>query len=436
MFLRYLPLLIAACFCLSYVTFAQNMSFERDRHKSMLTMVKDDVKKNYFDPTFRGTDIEDRYKVALQKMDQASSVGQLSGIIAQFLVDFDDSHLFFLPPGKANKTSYGFDFRMVGDKCFIFKVDEKSDAAKKGLQVGDELYTLEGFGPTRDNLWKMQYMFFRLRPQPSLRLNVIKPDGKQVQYEVEAKIHQGKKVMDLTGADLNQFIRESEDSEIKATKQYYYDKLDGAFIWKMPGFSIDPSKVDEIIGHAKKFPALILDLRGNGGGRVDMVLRLIANVFPEDVKVADEKRRKDTKEVIAKSRGKDAYNGKIVVLLDSESPSASEVFAKVMQLEKRGTVFGDQSAGAVMESRFFGRQLGLDTVIFFGTSVTIADLIMKDGKSIEKIGVTPDVKVLTTGKDLSAKRDVVLAKAAQSLGIELTPEQAGAIFPDDDDDDK
>lgn len=434
MFLRCLPILMAASLCFSYVAFGQNLSFERDRHKAMLSMVKDDVKKNYFDATFRGTDIEDRYKVALQKMDQASSVGQLSGIIAQFLVDFDDSHLFFLPPGKANKSSYGFDFRMVGDKCLVIKVDEKSDAAKKGLQVGDELYTIEGYGPTRDNLWKMRYMFFRLRPKPSLILNVIKPNGKPVQYEVDAKITQGKTVMDLTGSDLNQFIRESEDAEVRSTKQYYYDKLNGAFIWKMPSFSLEPSKVDEIIGHAKKFPAIIFDLRGNGGGRVDMVLRLIGDIFPEDLKVADEKRRKETKEVIAKSRGKDAYQGKIVVLVDSGSASASEVFAKVIQLEKRGTVLGDQSAGAVMESRFFGRQLGLDVVIFFGTSVTVADLIMKDGKSLEKIGVTPDAKVLVTGKDLSEKRDVVLAKAAQSLGIELTPEQAGAIFPDDEDD--
>ena len=435
MFLRCLPFLVAVMLCSSFVAHGQNMDFERDRHKTILTMIKDDVKKNYYDPTFHGKDIDSQYKGALEKMDKASSVGQLSGIIAQFLVDFDDSHLFYLPPGKANKTDYGYDFRMVGDKCLVIQVNAKSDAAKKGLQVGDELYSIEGFGPSRDNLWKMRYMFFRLRPMPALRVNVIKPDGKQAQYEVAAKITQGKRVMDLTGSDLNQFIRESEDAGAKATRQYYYDKLGGAFIWKMPSFSLEPPKVDEIIDHAKKFPAIIFDLRGNGGGRVDMVLRLIGDLFPADVKVADEKRRKEIKEVIAKSHGKDTYQGKIAVLIDSGSASASEVFARVMQIEKRGTVFGDQSAGAVMESRVFGRQLGLDVVIFFGTSVTVADLIMKDGKSLEKIGVTPDVKLLATGKDLSVKRDVVLSKAAQSLGVELTPEQAGTIFPDDDDND-
>lgn len=412
--------------------FAQNLNFERERHKAMLDLIKGDVKKNYFDPTFKGIDLDANYKAAAAKLETAASIGQMSGIIAQFLIDFDDSHLFFLPPGKANKTDYGFDFRMVGDRCFVYQIDKGSDAEKKGLQVGDEIYSVERFGPTRENLWKLQYYFFSLRPQAGLNLIVVKPDGKQAQYAIEAKIKTGKRVMDLTaGQDINQVIRESEDADRKETKQYFYDKLAGVFIWKVPGFSLDPARVDEIMGRARKFPAMILDLRGNGGGRVDMTMRLIGNVFTEDLKVADEKRRKATKEIIAKTRGKDAFAGKIVVLIDSGSASASEIFSRVVQLEKRGQIIGDRSAGAVMESKYFGQQLGLDTVIFFGASITIADMIMKDGKSLEKTGVTPDVLILPTGKDLATRRDVVLSKAAESLGVNLTPEVAGAIFPED-----
>jgi C-terminal processing protease CtpA/Prc len=415
------------------VVSAQNVEFERSRHKDMLRLVKDDVKKNYFDPTFKGIDIEASHKIAVEKMEKAESIGQMSGIIAQFLVDFDDSHLFFLPPGKANKTDYGFDFLMVGQKCLVVKVDQKSEAEKVGLQVGDELLAIGGFQPTRETLWKIQYLLYRLRPQPGLNVIATKPDGRQVKYAIPAKITQGKRVMDLTGRDLNEYIRESEDAYRKRVKQYFYDKLDGVFIWKMPSFSLEPAKVDEIIGRAKKAPAMILDLRGNRGGRVDMVLRLIANVLDQDVKVADEKRRKETKEIIAKTRGGDAYKGKVIVLIDSGSASASELFSRVIQLEKRGQVIGDQSAGAVMESRYFGRQLGLDTVIFFGTSVTIADLIMRDGKSLEKTGVVPDATIIPTGKDMATKRDIVLAKAIESLGLSITPEVAGAIFPEEED---
>lgn len=434
MFYRLLMVAALLLYVMAASISAQNLKFERDRHKTMLELVKDDVKKNYFDPKLRGIDIEAKYKVAAEKIDSSTSIGQMSGVIAQFLVDFDDSHLFFLPPGKMNKTDYGFDFRISGDKCFVYQVDKDSDAAKKGLQVGDELFALEGYAPTREDLWKMRYFYYRLRPKASLSLAIIKPDGKQAQLAIDAKITQGKRVLDLTGQDINQVIRESEDDYRKQTKQYVYDKLDGVFIWKMPSFSLEPARVDEIMGRAKKAPAVIFDLRGNSGGRVDMLLRLIGNVFPQDLKVGDEKKRKETKEIIAKSRGKDAFTGKVIVLIDSGSASASEVFSRIIQIEKRGQVIGDRSAGAVMESRYYGRQLGLDTVIFFGTSITVADLIMTDGNSLEKRGVTPDIVLTRTGKDLASRHDTVFAKAVESLGLTLSPAAAGAIFPDDAED--
>jgi len=77
------------------------------------------------------------------------------------------------------------------------------------------------------------------------------------------------------------------------------------------------------------------------------------------------------------------------VLIDSKSASAAEIFARLVQLEKRGIVIGDQSAGAVMEARSFSHKVGTDSVIPYGTSMTDADVIMSDGKSIERVGVIP-----------------------------------------------
>lgn len=409
----------------------QNMSFERERHRGMLETIKNDIKKNYYDPNFKGIDLEANFKAADEKLKKANSIGLMSGIVAQFMLDFDDSHLFFIPPGKVNKTDYGFEMRMIGDKCLVVKLDEKSDAAQKGLRIGDQIYSLEGFGPDRASLWKMEYFFNRLNPRPTLKMTVIKPDGKSLNLEILAKITPGKQIMDATGGDLNQIIRESEEAYYKSVKQYFYEKIDGLFIWKMPQFSLETTKVDDIMNKAKKSQAMILDLRGNSGGRVDMVLRLIGSFFPDDLKVYDEKARKETKEIIAKTRGKNAYTGKLVVLIDSDSASASEIFSRVIQLEKRGTIIGDQSSGAVMESRYYGHQAGLNVVAFYGASVTIADLIMKDGKSLEKLGVTPDIKLVPTGKDLAESRDIVLSKAVESLGFTLSAEDAGKIFPNE-----
>jgi C-terminal processing protease CtpA/Prc len=396
----------------------------------MLSQIKDDIKKNYYDPTLKGIDIESKFKTSADRIQQATAIGQMSGIIAQFMLDFDDSHLFFFPPQKINRTDYGFELRMVGDKCYVVSIDEQSDAAQKGLKIGDQILGIEGFAPTRESFWKLEYYLRVLRPRPKLMLAVVKPDGSKMQLEPVSKITEGRRILNLTDSDTNDLIREEEDQYYKQLKQYYYEKIPGLFIWKMPRFTLEPGKVDAIMNKAKK-SAMILDLRGNGGGSVEMLLRLIGNFFPEDIKVYDEKSRKQSKEIIAKSRKKDSYDGKLVVLIDSDSASASEVFSRVMQLEKRGVIVGDLSAGAVMESMHYSHTTGLDTVAFFGASITFADLIMKDGKSIEKVGITPDERVIPTGRDLAEKRDVALARAVELLGFKMSPEEAGKAFPND-----
>jgi carboxyl-terminal processing protease len=118
-----------------------------------------------------------------------------------------------------------------------------------------------------------------------------------------------------------------------------------------------------------------------------------------------------------------------VVLVDSESASSSEMLARVVQLEKRGAVVGDRTAGSVMQGTFSSHKSGLDLIFYYGVSVTSADLIMSDGKSLEHAGVVPDELLLPTPEDLAAQRDPVLSRAAALVGLNLPPERAGQIFP-------
>ena len=132
---------------------------------------------------------------------------------------------------------------------------------------------------------------------------------------------------------------------------------------------------------------------------------------------------------MAKTRGGGVFKGDLIVVVDHDSASAAEVFAKVIQLEKRGKIVGDKTRGAVMTSRFFPLESGIGNILPFGASVTVGDLIMTDGKSLEKIGVTPDEIVLPSGKDLATAKDPVLAQAAKMAGVNITPEEAGKFFP-------
>ena len=408
---------------------------DRDRGREMLELIKNDIKKNYYDSTFHGVDLDAHFKEADDKIKQATSLGQMFGIIAQALIEFDDSHLYFVPPGRSARYDYGWRMAMIGDKCFVTAVKPDSDAAAKGLQAGDEIYAIDGYEPTRDNHWKMLYSYYALRPRAGVHLAIIKPDGAQKLMDVMTKVTQHKRVIDLTasggGADWGDFEREEEDSEReRRAGSRQVEVGDDLLIWKLAEFDLSEAEVDDAMGRARKHKTLIIDLRGNGGGAEATLLRLLGNVFDHDVKLGDIKRRKETKPLVVKTRGGDSvFKGNLVVLVDSQSGSASELFARAVQLEKRGTIVGDRSAGAVMRSRFYDHQSGLDTVAFYGASVTDADILMSDGKSLEHIGVQPDKLLLPTGADMAAGRDPVLAFAASLVGVKLEPEKAGTFFP-------
>jgi C-terminal processing protease CtpA/Prc len=402
--------------------------FDRERGEMMLKTIKSDIKDKYYDPTFRGIDLDARFAAASEKMKTAASNGQIMGIIAQVLIEFQDSHTRFIPPSRANRTEYGWTAKIVGNRAFVTAIKPKSDAEAKGLKIGDEIVKIDDYPVSRESLWLLKYLYYTLRPQPGMNLSIKRPDGKIEQLPVMAKISVGKKFLDLTsGGDIWDLIRQSESEDY--LNRHRFVSLNDVFIWKMPAFDLSDSDVDDMMSKAGKNKAIVLDLRGNGGGAVTTLNRLLGHFFDHDVKVGEWKGRKEFDPQIAKTYGGKTYTGKIITLIDSESASAAEIFARVMQIEKRGEVYGDRSSGKVMVSRFFSHKAGLDVVAFYGASVTQADLIMTDGKSLEYAGVAPDKMLLPSALAISRGIDPVLSFAVEQLGGKLDPEAAGKMFP-------
>jgi C-terminal processing protease CtpA/Prc len=405
---------------------------DRDRALDILKTVGDDVRKHYYDPKFHGVNWDAKIAEAKGKIEKETSFNMAMSHIAAALDALNDTHTFFVPPGHAYRHDYGLQYQMISNRCFVTQVRPGRDAEAKGVKPGDEILAINGFEVTRDNLWKMQYVYSVLRPLPALRLTLRDPAGAQRQVEVAAKIREKKRVTDLTwdngGSDIFDIIRESETQQhlLRTRTVEYGDQLT---VLKLPEFaSFSASQIDGIVAHARKHPNLIIDLRGNPGGIVDTLKYLVGGMFDKGVKIADRVGRKEKKPETAKPLH-DTYQGKLVVLVDSKSASAAEVFARVVQLEKRGVVMGDQTAGAVMEARGYSERVGQDTVAFYGAEITEWDLIMSDGKSLEHTGVTPDVVLLPSPYALANGRDPVLARAAETLGVKVSPEEAGKAFP-------
>jgi C-terminal processing protease CtpA/Prc len=120
----------------------------------------------------------------------------------------------------------------------------------------------------------------------------------------------------------------------------------------------------------------------------------------------------------------------MAVLVDSKSASASEITARVLQLEKRATIYGDFSSGSVMTSIrvpfvSFVSKLVNEALIRVSMTVTVSDVIMSDGSRLEKTGVVPDDIIVPTGLALKHRFDPVLAYAAAKMGASITEEEAG-----------
>lgn len=405
---------------------------ERERAKDMLKTVKNEVKNNYYDPNFHGINLEEKYKASMEKLDKAASLGQAQGIIAQFLLDLNDSHTWFVPPARNVIVTYEWQMQMVGDKCLVTSVKPKSGAEAKGLKVGDEILAVENFRPSRKDMWKMMYYYNLLSPRAGLQMVVKSPGDKEPrQLDVPAKVKKMDRVVGLTSSTgFADYMRQLDSGN--NIDFHRFVKLGNITVWKPLSFGFDPRSVGEVVSRFDGSSTVIFDFRGNPGGYVVTLEKLVGFLFDKNLKIADVKYRNKTEAQEAKTEGSRVFSGKIIVLVDSESGSAAEIFARLIQLEKRGIVIGDNSSGAVMQSRQHQLEmqgLGGNRVIPYGVSITNADVIMSDGKSLEYTGVTPDERLVPTVEDVAASRDIVLSRAIKLAGGDVSPEAAGKFFP-------
>jgi carboxyl-terminal processing protease len=401
-------------------------AIQRDEVQSMLREIAADVKKHYYDPTLHGLDWDRNVREAKTMIDQANDLGQAVAEIASLLDSLKDSHTVFLPPERLNRYEYGWIAQTIGTHCYVTQVRPGSDAEAKGIKPGDELLAVNGYAPTKQNLTRMEYLLRALRPQPVLHLQLRPPDANARVVDVATKIIEGNRARDPR--DDLQYKEHWIDTTKLQRKARFADFEDKLLILQFGEFLYSPEEIDSMIGKARKHSALIIDLRGNGGGAEEALTLLLGRMFDHEVKIGDRVGRDARRPLIAKGPSP-KFEGKLIVLVDSRSASAAEIFARVVQTEKRGAILGDVSSGRVMGAQLYIHRSGAEKAMFYAASITEADLIMTDGKSLEHVGVTPDEIVLPTATDLANGNDPVLARAAAMLGVTLSPQAAGKLFP-------
>jgi len=425
---RALAALVAAC-CAAGAS-AQTLEKERRRGAEILREVKGLLERRYYDRSFGGLDLTARLAQAEADMKAASSERMTFGVVARMVAELEDSHTFFVPPAPAGAFDYGWTPRMIGDRCFVVDVRRDSDAAARGLRPGDELLAIEGVRPERANLWRTLHLARLLRPQPDVSLTVRAADGPVRELTVTARV-----LAAGPSVNLHQYL-ETLRQKLRARVSSRFAEADGVLVWKLSSFEKHGRAIQEGMARARGRSALVIDLRGNGGGDSDALRRFTGAFFPDGapVTIGWLRSRKGLRALAAERGGRGrSFLGPLVVVVDSGSASAAEVFARTVQLRQRGPVVGDRTAGAVMLSRTHVIVGSRDSrFVPYAVSVTEAAVEMPGGSTLERTGVVPDELALPTPDDLRAGRDPVLARAVALAGGTLGADAAGQLFPEPD----
>lgn len=130
---------------------------------------------------------------------------------------------------------------------------------------------------------------------------------------------------------------------------------------------------------------LIVDLRGNPGGNVSTVCDMLRTMLPEGLIVYTENKNGERTEFV--NEDDNTFDLPLVVLVDGNSASASEIFAGAIQDYGIGTIVGTTTFGKGVVQSLIDLQDG--TIL----KLTSAEYFTPNGRNIHGIGVEPDVVV-------------------------------------------
>lgn len=168
-----------------------------------------------------------------------------------------------------------------------------------------------------------------------------------------------------------------------------------------------------------KFDGIVLDLRGNPGGLLDQAIGLVS-LFVKDGIVVSERGKIENVEL--KTSGQAEFlNVPLVVLVNGGSASASEIVAGALQDYKRAVVVGESTFGKGSVQKIF--PFGKDSNE--ALKLTIAKYYLPTGRSIQAVGITPDLVVAESEVPMGAANQLEFKEAdlKQHLKNELLQDE-------------
>lgn len=210
------------------------------------------------------------------------------------------------------------------------------------------------------------------------------------------------------GAAASTLLSEEEE-EVLAQKQQF-------FVLQLVQFA--RTSIDAFIADLEKFaksdtPNLIIDLRNNPGGYMDVAVDLASYFLPKDTLVVTQRTGTDASQqeyrTVSHQVLENIEKRRIVVLLNRNSASASEILAGALQ---------DHGVAKIVGEKSFGKG-SVQTLVDIGDlgslKVTISRWYTPQGRNISNGGITPDVEIDLTDPKYASSTDPFIDLATEVL---------------------
>lgn len=173
----------------------------------------------------------------------------------------------------------------------------------------------------------------------------------------------------------------------------------------------------------------VLDLRNNGGGLLDAAIA-VSDAFLERGEVVSQRGRKPEQIMRYSARAGDLTDGApVVVLINYGSASASEIVAGALKDHERATIVGLTSFGKGSVQTVIPLRGGADGAL----SITTARYYTPSGRSIQKIGIEPDLEVARSAAEarIVSRSSFIYSEAAYATALDssIGEERKGAHTP-------
>lgn len=337
----------------------------------------------------------------LNRLDQAKLDSLLQGSIRGMIEALDDQFTSYSPPSRAalrNDDVAGEFFGIgatlspppSGGGAQIVGVIRGLPAFNAGIRVGDVIVEVNGQDVTD---LQVDEIVAKIRGPRDTKLTVgVKRDGSNATLRFEM-VRQRVEIVSVTRTMLPGnvgYVALETFGNVRVI-----DQLNAA--------------IADL--RSKGATKLIFDLRDNGGGLLDQGCQ-VASAFISEGPIVFVRTRTQTREYCA-ATGRPLWTGPMVVLINGNSASASEIVAGAMQDTKRGRVIGETS---------FGKGVGQNVIdLANGGDLTLVtfEWLTPARRGINEKGITPDIEVADNRFETPVSFEGTGAKPGETVTLTL-----------------